>query len=79
MIMCLRKMPSCVAPSFRMAARLRALRTSVLYSTRLNFSVSKAWRISSSLHSGLTAPPHTEGSYQVEPISSFLCASSMLR
>src|SRR5262249_37345918 len=79
MIMCLRWMPSWVAPSLAMAARLLALRMSVLYSTRLNFSASKACCIRSNLHSGLTGPDHTEGSYQVEPISSFLCASSMLR
>ncbi len=79
MIMCLRKMPSWVAPSLAMAARLRALRASVLYSTRWNSSASKACCISSSLHSGLTGPAHTEGSYQVEPISSRLCGASMLR
>src|SRR5580693_4585276 len=40
----LRKMPSCVAPMRRMAFRERSLSTSVFNSTRMQPSVSKAWR-----------------------------------
>lgn len=65
-----RWIPSNCAGSASMAARERALRASVLSSTRSQSSVSKAWAKSSSLVSTFAPVRHQDLPIQVQPISS---------
>ncbi|CAM5236240.1 hypothetical protein STANM309S_01173 [Streptomyces tanashiensis] len=64
-----RRTPSKLAPTDAMAARERALRASVLRSTRATSQLSKACRKSRYLASAFTPVPWAEAASQVYPIS----------
>lgn len=77
--MCWRKIPSKAVGSAARAARERALRASVLNSTRWQSIRSKACLSISSLASMLTPVSHAEGVSQVHPISRPWCSGRRVR
>ena len=74
-----RNVPSSTAPILASAARERALRASVLNSTRLQRSTSKQCVSWSSFASVFAGPRWNAGVSQVAPISSRLCVGSIAR
>src|SRR5579872_648056 len=74
---CLRSVPSSLAPRRRMACRDRWFIESVLSSTRRHFQVSNAWRSIKYLASVLMTVLCHGGAIQVDPISSLRFCKSM--
>ena len=77
--MCLRWMPSNVAPIASIAPRERSLSASVFNSTRRQPQASNACRSISSLASTFTPPPRADGSSRVQPISTDRCSDRSAR